>query len=59
MILFSDYVKDKATLEIDINNMLFEFFDTYPVTLQEVSVNFAPSFGDIPLKIDGVEIIVK
>jgi len=27
--------------------------------LQEIPINFAPGFGDVPQKFDGVEIIVK
>lgn len=59
LILFSDYVEDKKELESDINKLLIKFFVTYPVILQEVSVNIAPGFGNLSSRIDGVEIIVK
>lgn len=59
LILFSDYVRDKNALRDDINKLLVEFLDKYPVYIQEIPINFIPSFGDVPQKYDGVEIIVR
>lgn len=59
MLLFSDYVRDKEALEHDINKLLYDFVDTYQVTIEGADINLVPSFGDKVEYPDSVNIKIR